>query len=72
MLHLPEPAEVGTLGFARGTEDGAATFSARPIDSDPSLIGRLGKPQLGPNLNLKPKDCGVGSRVNPGRVTQTT
>ncbi len=25
MLHLPELAEVGTRGFARGTEDGAAT-----------------------------------------------
>ena len=69
MLHLPELAEVGTLGFARGTEGGAATFSARPIDSDPSLVGRLGKPQLDSNLNLKPKDCRVGSKVDLGRDT---
>jgi hypothetical protein len=72
MLHLPELAEVGTRGFARGTEDGAATFSARPIDSDPSLVGQLGKPQLGSNLNFKPKDCRVGSRVNSGRDIRTT
>ena len=72
MLHLPELAEVGTRGFARGTEDGAATFSARPIDSDPSLVGQLGKPQLGSNLNFKPKDCWVGSRVNSGRDIRTT
>jgi hypothetical protein len=72
MLHLPELAEVGTLGFARGTEGGAATFSARPIDSDPSLVGRLHKPQLGSNLNLKPKDCRVGSKVDLGRDTRTT
>ena len=72
MLHLPELAEVGTLGFARGTEGGAATFSARPNDSDPSLVGRLYKPQLGSNLNLKPKDCRVGSKVDLGRDTRTT
>ena len=72
MLHLPELAEVGTLGFARGTEGGTATFSARPIDSDPSLVGRLYKPQLGSNLNLKPKDCRVGSKVDLGRDTRTT
>ncbi len=72
MLHLLELAEVGTLGFARGTEGGAATFPARPIDADPSLVGRLGKPQLGSNLNLKPKDCQVGSRVDSGRDTRTT
>jgi hypothetical protein len=72
MLHLPEFAEVGTRDFARGIEDGAATFSARPIDSDPSLVGRLGKPQLGSNLNMKPKDCRVGSRVDSGRNTRTT
>ena len=72
MLHLPELAEVGTLGFARGTEGGAATFSARPIDSDPSLVGQLHKPQLGSNLNPKPKDCRVGSKVDLGRDTRTT
>jgi hypothetical protein len=37
-----------------------------------SLTGRLDMPQLGSNLNLKLKDCRVGSRVNPGRVTWTT
>jgi hypothetical protein len=34
MLHLPELAEVGTRGFARGIEDGAASLPGRPIDSD--------------------------------------
>ncbi len=53
MLHLPELAEVGTRGFARGTEDGAETLPALPIDSDRVTDGPTGHATVGLKLELE-------------------
>jgi hypothetical protein len=53
MLHLPELAEVGTRGFARGTEDGAATLPARSIDSVRVIDGPTGHVTVGLKLELE-------------------
>ena len=52
MLHLPELAEVGTRGFARGTEDGP-TLPALPIESDRVTNWPTGHGTVGLNLQLE-------------------
>ncbi len=69
MLHLPELAAVGTRGFARGTEGGAATLPAWSIYSDRAANGPTCSANVGlKHLNLKPKSAGIPREASKGQT----